>query len=127
MTQDERVTRYLNELSWAMGGSFAEQQAVRDELLADIDAAVRDHELSGLAYDVALATALRDLGDPSRLGHEMKSSRGTGALRRPLPQPDSAMLLQPRHVRPMPSLPLLVALFGAGVAAVFVAIAYAWP
>jgi hypothetical protein len=127
LTQDERITRYLNELCWAMGGSFAEQQAVRDELRADIDAAVRDHELSGMGSDAALAAALRELGDPTRLGDEMKSSRGTDALRRPLVQPEGAVLLEPRHVRPMPSLPLLLTLSVAALLAIAVVIAYAWP
>jgi len=128
MTPQERaLDRYLNELSWAMGGSFAEQQAARDELRAHLLDAAREHELAGLAPDQALVAALRDLGDPSDLGRDMRASRGTAPLRRPLVQPEGALILEPRRIRHLPPLPLLLALVALAATGLGLAAAYAWP
>ena len=127
MNKNEIIDRDLNELCWAMGGNFSEQQAVRDELRGHINDAVREHELAGLGSEAALATTLNDLGYPSQLGWRMRSSRGTGPLRRPLVQPEGAITLEARSNKAMPPLPVVLALGGAAVASLAVAIAYAWP
>lgn len=125
---DERLLdRYLNELSWAMGGSFAEQQAVRDELRAHILDAAREHELAGMTPRDALRAALRDLGAPAALGRRMRVSRGTTPLSRPLVQPEGALVLQPRRMRHLPPLPLLLALAALAASSIGLAVAYAWP
>lgn len=127
MNTNEIIDRYLNELCWAMGGSFSEQQAVRDELRGHINDGIREHELAGLASKEALATTLNDLGDPSELGRRMRSSRGTGPLRRALVQPEGAIMVEPRRTKAMPSLPVVLALSGGAVASLAVVVAYAWP
>ena len=127
MNTNEIIDRYLNELCWAMGGSFSEQQAVRDELRSHINDAIREHELVGSGSEDALSATLHDLGDPSKLGRSMRSSRGTGPLRRPLVQPDGAIILEPRRNKAMPSLPVMLALGGGAVASLAVVVAYAWP
>lgn len=124
---DRLLDRYLNELSWAMGGSFAEQQAARDELRAHIRDAAREHELAGLTPNEALRTALHDLGDPTDVGRRMRASRGSTPLARPLVQPEGALILQPRRMRHLPPLALLLALAALAASSVGLAVAYAWP
>ncbi len=121
------VDRYLNEVSWAMGGTFSEQQAVRDELRANILAEAREHELSGLPPADALTRALVELGDATVVGKSLRSSRGTSPLRRPLVQPPGALSLAPRHVAHVPQLRLTLALAAATIASVAVALIYVWP
>jgi hypothetical protein len=121
------IARYLNELCWAMGGAFAEQQAVRDELRAHIRDEVRELELGGVPSGVAVAQALRDLGDATELGRTMRRSRGTAAVRRPLTQPAGALLLERHRPRHLPPLGMALALAASGAASLAVALAYAWP
>ncbi len=128
MIDRERVIdAYLNEMSWAMGGSLAEQQAARDELRAHIDDAARASELQGAGAEDALRTALVELGDPSALGRAMQSSCGAGALRRPLVQPLGALVLERHRERHLPSPRLAIALMLSVFAIMIVALAYAWP
>ena len=121
------IDRYLNELCWAMGGTFAEQQTLRDELRAHISEAIREHELGGLSPDDALMATLRDFGPPSDLGRDMRGSRGKRPLVRPLAQPAGALLLERRSIRHLPPRALILAVAASGVAALAVAITYAWP
>lgn len=121
------IDGYLNEVCWAMGGSFSEQQAVRDELRAHIREQVRDLQLEGLDEQQALAAALRDLGDAETLGRSLRSSRGTRPLRRPLVQPAGALILERRSTYRLPSARLAIALVAlAGISAA-IALAYVWP
>jgi|CXWL01.1.fsa_nt_gi hypothetical protein len=121
------IDRYLNELCWAMGGTFAEQQALRDELRAHISEAIREHELGGLSPDDALMATLRDFGPPSDLGRSMRASTGKRPLARPLTQPSGALLLERRSIRHLPPRALILAVAASGVTALAVAITYAWP
>ncbi len=128
MTPSERaVDAYLNEMSWAMGGSLAEQQAARDELRAHIRESARDHELQGLSPDDALVAAMRELGAPEDVGVSMRASRGTTPLRKPLVQPAGALMLERHRVRNMPPVALLVALGALAVAVMVAAFAFVWP
>ncbi len=52
------IDRYLNEVCWAMGGRFAEQQCARDELRAHIADALRERELAGAAPHEAVRAVL---------------------------------------------------------------------
>ncbi len=121
------LERYLNQLCWAMGGSLAEQQAARDELRAHIEDDVRELELRGLGRADAMGEALHHLGDPEALGRRMRASRGTPALRRPLLQPEGAVLVSGRRQRHLPAVWLSLALAAAGGAAAFVGLTYLWP
>ncbi|HEY7801261.1 MAG TPA: permease prefix domain 1-containing protein [Dehalococcoidia bacterium] len=121
------IDAYLNTLCWSMGGSLAQQQSVRDELRAHIEAAMRDFELEGMATRTAIATALDDLGEPEALGRELRASRGTPALRRPLFQPAGAVLVERAHVHALPDARLALALFASSMMAAFVILIYAWP
>lgn len=127
MKAGSAIDGYLNTLCWAMGGSFAEQQAVRDELREHIDAAVRDRAMQGVPPDDALPEALRDLGDPEELGRAMRASRGTPALRRPLMQPAGAVLIGRHRERSLPDARLLLVLGASWIAATVFALIYAWP
>lgn len=121
------VDAYLNTLCWAMGGSFAQQQAVRDELRAHIDAAVRERAMQGMREPDAVCETLRDFGEPEALGRAMRPSRGTPALRRPLVQPEGAVLIGHHRVRALPDGWLLFALGAWSLAAAVAALIYAWP
>lgn len=118
---------YLNTLSWAMGGTLPEQQAVRDELRAHIESAARDLELQGMSADAAIRAALTDLGEPEALGRELRASRGTSALRRPLVQPAGAVLLDRPHTRALPDLRLSLALALWSITGAVAVVIYAWP
>lgn len=127
-TSAERaIDAYLNEMSWAMGGSLAEQQAARDELRAHIAEAAHDHELQGLSPDDALVAALRELGAPEDVGISMRASRGTTPLRKPLVQPEGALILNSHRVRNLPPFALLLAFGALAVAAIVAAFAFVWP
>lgn len=121
------VDGYLNEVCWAMGGSFAEQQALRDELRAHLRDAARDLVIGGVAAPEAIARSLRELGDPDVLGRTMRSSRGTRPLRRPLTQPAGAVLLHIDRRRNLPQARLAVALAALAATPAAVALVYAWP
>jgi hypothetical protein len=121
------VDGYLNEVCCAMGGSFTEQQAVRDELRAHLRDAAREGVMSGLTAADALSAALRDLGPAADLGRAMRSSRGTRPLKRPLTQPAGALRLRPEPNRHLPQLRLVVALAALVATPAVVAVAYAWP
>ena len=122
-----RIDRYLNEVCWALDGSLAEAQAVRDELRAHILDAAQEAELAGAPHADAVTAALAALGDPATLGRAMRSSRGTAPLRRPLTQPDGALAFGARHHGALPRRALLVALAAAGVMSALVSLLYAWP
>jgi hypothetical protein len=122
-----RVDAFLNEFSWAMGGSLAEQQAARDELRAHIREQVRELQLGGVDEDAAISEALRDLGDPARLGRSMRASVGRAPLRRPLVQPEGALILERRTERHLPSARLLFAGAALAVMALAASIVYVWP
>ena len=121
------VTTYLNEVCRAMGGSFAEQQAVRDELRAHLREAARDLATRGMTVRDALARALDELGEANDLGRAMRSSRGTRPLRRPLTQPAGAVLLHSEHARNLPDVRLVLALAALAATPAAVALVYAWP
>ena len=121
------VDRYLNEVTFAMGGSFAEQQAARDELRADLDAAVRELTLQGLPPDAAIARAIVDMGEPAAVGRALRASRRTRPLRRPLLQPEGAVLIGHRRIVAARRWPLLVALGAAAAAYAVLVIVYLWP
>ena len=121
------IDAYLNTLCWAMGGSFAEQQAVRDELRTHIDAAVRERAMQGMREADAVRETLHDLGEPEALGRAMRASRGTPALRRPLVQPEGAVLIGHHRARALPDARLLFALGAWSIAAAAAALIYAWP
>jgi hypothetical protein len=121
------VDGYLNEVCWAMGGSFSEQQAVREELRAHLRDAARDGVMAGLLAADALSSALRDLGPAVDLGKAMRSSRGTRPLQRPLTQPAGALRLYPVPNRHLPQLRVVVALAALIATPAVVAVAYAWP
>jgi hypothetical protein len=121
------VDGYLNEVCWAMGGSFTEQQAVRDELRAHLRDAARDLVVGGVTAADALTQALRDLGDAGDLGRTLRASRGRRPLRRPLRQPDGAVLLRIDHHRNLPHPRLALALAALAATPAVVALVYAWP
>jgi hypothetical protein len=125
--EDIDVGGYLSEVCRAMGGSFAEQQAVRDELRAHLRDAARELVMSGMRAPDAVAKALHDLGGASELGRAMRSSRGTRPLRRPLTQPAGALLLHLDRPRNLPHVRLAVALAALAATPAVVAVAYAWP
>ena len=121
------IDAYLNEMSWAMGGSFAEQQAARDEVRGDILDRVRDLQLEGVDEEAAVAQALRELGPPSELGRELRRSRGTAALRRPLTQPQGALVLERRSAHSLPPVRLFLALAAVALMAAAMSLVYVWP
>jgi len=121
------VDRYLNEVCWAMGGSLAEQQAVRDELRAHILEGARDFELQGVSSADALPRALRDLGDAEAVGRAMRRSRRTVALRRPMPQPEGALLLRRHREVHVPSGGVLFVLTACAAMSALVTFSYLWP
>jgi hypothetical protein len=121
------VGAWLDEVSFAMGGSFTEQQAVRDELRAHIDAEVRELTLQGVPADDAVARALRDLGEPQQLGRALRASRGTHPLRRPLMQPAGAVAIGHRRMFRLPRASLLAAFAVAALAYGIVLAVYLWP
>jgi hypothetical protein len=122
-----RIDGYLNEVSWAMGGAFSEQQAARDELRAHIRDQVRELQLEGIVGDSAIERALGDLGDPSALGHSLRASRGTHALRRPLVQPEGALILERRSQHHLPPPRVLLALAAFALVALSASLVYVWP
>jgi hypothetical protein len=124
---NDPVDRYLNELCWAMGGSFAEQQAVRDELRAHVRDAAREFELQGIAVDRAIELALADLGDPEQFGHSLRASRGTTPLRRPLLQPEGALVLERRRDRHIPAPGVFVAAAASALTGLAIIVVYLWP
>jgi hypothetical protein len=121
------LDRYLNLVCWAMGGTLAEQQVVRDELRAHIAEEARELEMQGVTRTDAWASALRDLGDAEALGRSMRASRGTAPLKRPLVQPAGALVLERRSQLHVPRLGLLLAATASTVTAAAVALAYTWP
>lgn len=122
-----RIDGYLNEVSWAMGGAFSEQQAARDELRAHIREHVRELQLEGVDRDAAIGQALRDLGDPSALGASLRASRGTHALRRPLAQPEGALILERRAEHHLPPPRVLLALAAFVLMSLAASLVYVWP
>src|SRR5689334_15997644 len=116
------VDGYLNRMCQAMGGSFAAQQAARDELRGHLRDAARDLATAGMPAREALARALEELGDPANLGRAMRRSRGTRALRRPLTQPAGALLLSVQVHRNLPHRGLAIALAAAASAPALVAL-----
>ena len=123
----DQLDRYLNEVCWAMGGSFSEQQAARDELRAHVDEDVHEREIAGTPREDAVAAALRDLGDATAVGRALQASRGSAALRRPLVQPEGALILERRSAHHLPSAPMLGALIVALVVALLVSLVFLWP
>ena len=121
------VDAYLNQVCWVMGGSFAEQQAVRDELRAHLREAARDLVMGGMTAAAALARALDELGEAHDLGRAMRTSRGTRPLRRPLVQPAGAVLLHSEHARNLPGARLAVALAALVATPAAVALTFVWP
>lgn len=121
------VDGYLNQVCWAMGGSFSEQQAVRGELRSHLREAARDFVTGGMPAREALTSALHDLGDPAEVGRAMRRSRGTKPLRRPVVQPAGALLLHMDRLRNLPGLRLTLALAALVATPPLVALAYAWP
>ncbi len=124
---DLDVDGYLSEVCWAMGGTFAEQQAVRDELRAHLRDAAREGVMSGLTAADALASALHDLGAAAELGAALRGSRGTRPLKRPLVQPAGALRLRSQPDRHLPQLRIAVVLGALVATPAAVALAYAWP
>jgi hypothetical protein len=110
-----------------MGGSLAEQQALRDELRAHIRDAVREQEIGGVGHGEAVRVALRDLGEPERLGRSMRGVRGAAPLKRPLIQPEGALILERRGSVRLPSGALSLAVAALGVALVALGVTYLWP
>jgi hypothetical protein len=121
------VRAYLDEVSFTMGGSFTEQQAVRDELSAHIAAQVNDLTMQGVPAAEAAARALHELGDPRELGRALRASRRTRPLRRPLMQPEGAVAIGHRRAWHLPRAPLLTALAVGAVAYAIVLLVYLWP
>lgn len=121
------IDRYLNEVCWAMGGTFAEQQTVRDELRAHIRDAARDAELRGTPANEALAAAMRELGDATEVGRSMRDSRGRAPLRRSLVQPAGALVLERRRAYHLPRAPIALVFALAAAASVTMLLMYAWP
>lgn len=121
------VDGYLNQVCWAMGGSFSEQQAVREELRSHLRDAARDLVTSGIAARDALARALDELGDPAGVGRAMRASRGTKPLRRPIVQPAGALLWHLDKPRNLPSRRVTLALAALVATPPLVALVYAWP
>jgi hypothetical protein len=124
---EEVVDRYLNEVSWAMRGSLAEQQAARDELREHIHAEMQDLELQGVDRGTALTQALHDLGDPSEVGRAMRASLRGRSLRRPLQQPEGALVFGPHRERHLPALALVLAIAAAVTTTGLVALVFIWP
>ena len=110
-----------------MGGSFAEQQAARDELQAHIRDAVAELDLQGHPRAAATAEALGALGDAQAVGRALRPSRGTSPLQRPVVQPAGAVLIERRRDYNLPHAAVLLALSAS--AAMFIAIiaVYLWP
>jgi hypothetical protein len=121
------IDRYLNEVSWAMGGTLAEQQAARDELRAHIEDGARELQLQGVAAGEAVRRALRDLGDAETVGRSMRGSRGGASLRRPLMQPAGALILQRRRDVRLPGRALVLALGASAITSAAVGLTYLWP
>ena len=111
-----------------MGGSMAQQQAARDELRAHILDAVRERELGGVASGDAVAGVLHDLGSPEDVGKRLRASRSTAALRRPLVQPEGALVIgRSAGHQHLPRRALLAALGCAAATAAAMSVLYAWP
>ena len=121
------VDGYLNQVCWAMGGSFSEQQAVREELRSHLRDAARDLVTAGMPAREALTAALDGLGDPTEVGTAMRGSRGTKPLRRPILQPAGALLLHLDRGRNLPSRRVTLALAALVAMPPLVALVYAWP
>ena len=121
------VDGYLNEVCWAMGGAFAEQQAVREELRGHLRDAAREGVMSGATAAEALSSALRDLGPSTDLGTAMRTSRGRRPLQRPLMQPAGALRLRSEPDRHLPQFRLAVALAALVAMPAVIALTYAWP
>lgn len=121
------IDAYLNEVCWAMGGSFAAQQAARDELRAHIRDAARELEFDGMTAEEALHRAIADLGAAEDVGRGLRASRGTAALRRPLVQPLGALILERAHVRRLPAAQIGLALAALLVMSAAIAGVYLWP
>jgi hypothetical protein len=122
-----RIDGYLNEMSWAMGGSFAEQQAARDEIRAHIREHVRELQLEGVDEPGAIDRALADLGSPETLGRSMRGSRGKTPLQRALIQPEGALILERRREQHMPPARVLLALGAFVLVGFVVSLVYVWP
>ncbi len=125
--EEHIIDRYLNEVSFEMGGSFSEQQAVRDELRAHIRENALELELGGADHDDAIIAALDDLGLPEEVGRAMRSSRGTRPLRRPLSQPEGALILERRTIRNLPPVSIAVGIIAGALTVGGLIVAYAWP
>lgn len=121
------IDQYLNEVSWAMRGSLAEQQAARDELREHIFAEMQDLELQGVDRSTALTQALSDLGHPSEVGKAMRASLRGRSLRRRLDQPEGALVFGARRDRHLPAAPVLLALAAALLTSGLVALFFVWP
>lgn len=121
------IDMWLDEASFALRGTLAQQQAMRDELRAHIADAAREHEMRGLSHDAAVALALADLGDAAEVGRSFRPLRRGGSLRRPLVQPEGALILDRRAVYRLPHRALAVALAGGGAMAAVVALRFIWP
>ena len=121
------IDRYLNEVSWAMGGTLAEQQAARDELRAHIEDGARELQLQGVAADGAVRQSLGDLGDAETVGRSMRGARGGASLRRPLVQPAGALILQRRRDVHLPARALVLALGASAITSAAVGLTYLWP
>ena len=121
------VDAYLNRMSWAMGGSFAEQQAARDEIRAHIREQARDLQVEGATERDALARALIELGDPEQLGRELRRSRGTKPLRRPLMQPEGALILDRTSRRHLPQAQIALAAAALSGLALLIVMLFLWP
>ena len=121
------VDGWMNEVCWAMGGTLAEQQTVRDELRAHIRDAARARELEGLTARDAIDAAVRDLGDATEVGRAMRTSRGSTPLRRTLSQPSGALLLDHRIPRQMPDVRIALAICALIAMGMTVTLLYVWP
>lgn len=119
------IDRYLNTVCWAMGGTLAEQQNVRDELRAHVGECIRDLELQGVATYDALRTALRDLGDPEVVGRRLRASTSRGA-RRAFAGSSGTVAVGRRDAH-VPAGRLVAALAGSGMTGMIVTLAYLWP
>ena len=121
------IDRYLNEVSWAMGGTFSEQQAARDELRAHIREQVRELQLEGVDEARAIDRTLADLGDPTALGTSLRASRGTAPLRRAIAQPEGALILERRRDHHFPPMRVLLALAAMSLVGMATMLIYVWP
>jgi hypothetical protein len=120
------VDSWLAELAHAMGGTLAEQQAVRDEFRAHIREGAREHQIDGMNSEEAVRRALDDLGEPAALGRSLRDSRGMPAVRRPLSQPEGALILERRIQRRL-SLTVTAAFAALAGSSLLIAALYLWP